>query len=216
MKIEPLWTVQKETASATFVFGQGDEEVWIKAVLGQWGPEERSGSFVCSFRFIGWRSSVVRTVSGPSPLHVIHHAIELIWAELAVMSHHFGSEASTASDGMPLDLSAFENLVKGLQEHDERRYESAIRLLTPYAALGVPECQAILASCYHFGFGVKADLKESARLYRLAAAQGDGIACQNLSVILLQGAEGVEEDPREAKRLSELAWQLGLERVARR
>ncbi|KAG0174099.1 hypothetical protein DFQ28_009728 [Apophysomyces sp. BC1034] len=43
------------------------------------------------------------------------------------------------------------------------------------AELGDPDAQNETAYCYHHGQGVKKDLYQAARLYRLAAAQGRGL-----------------------------------------
>ena len=60
--------------------------------------------------------------------------------------------------------------------YDTGDYADALRLYKPLAALGLVEAQFSLGIMYATGRGVTEDYKEAARLYGLAAAQGDALA----------------------------------------
>jgi TPR repeat protein len=69
--------------------------------------------------------------------------------------------------------------------------------------------QYAVGACYDFGFGgVAQDYAETARLYRLAAAQGHAVAQFNLGTMFDQG-QGVAQDYAEALRLYRLAAEQG-------
>ena len=61
---------------------------------------------------------------------------------------------------------------------------------------------------YHNGWGVPQDYKEAARLYRLAAEQGDADAQGNLGVMFERGY-GVPQDYKEAVNWYRLAAEQG-------
>ena len=68
----------------------------------------------------------------------------------------------------------------------------------------------ILADLYRDGNGVEVDLSEAARLYRMAAGQGDEWAQNSLAEMYCDGV-GVEVDLKEAARLYRMAAEQGNE-----
>jgi TPR repeat protein len=76
--------------------------------------------------------------------------------------------------------------------------------------------QLRLGALYALGVGIEQDEKEAARLYRLAIAQKNSMAMNNLANLLMSGG-GVEKDPdrgvrlyREAARFGEVGAMLNL------
>lgn len=67
-----------------------------------------------------------------------------------------------------------------------------------------------LGLIYSNGQGVKQNLGEAAKWYRLAAERGDGAAQHNLAIMHLEG-RGIQQDRDEAIRLFRLAARQGLE-----
>jgi hypothetical protein len=93
----------------------------------------------------------------------------------------------------------------GVADDEER----GLALGRESAAAGSCFGQYVVGACYHFGYGgVAQDYAEAVRLYSLAAAQGNAIACFNLGVFIENGY-GAVRDKTEAIRWYRLAVAWG-------
>ncbi|WP_125469687.1 tetratricopeptide repeat protein [Caballeronia telluris] len=70
-------------------------------------------------------------------------------------------------------------------------FKAEVRELVPLAKDGNAEAQALLGELYQLGLGLKLDVKQATRLYRLSAAQGNPKALLSLGALhgsgLLEG-----------------------------
>jgi tetratricopeptide (TPR) repeat protein len=96
----------------------------------------------------------------------------------------------------------------GLQAFKSGDFERAIEEWKPLAEGGDPRSQLIVGWMYFKGIGVPQDLKETARLYHLAAAQRNAVAQQRLGFLYDQGL-GVPVDHAEALNWYRLAAENG-------
>ena len=76
------------------------------------------------------------------------------------------------------------------------------------AAKGDPDAQYRLGVLYQTGRGVRKDLKEAAKWYRLAANQGKAYAQMNLGMMYFDG-EGIPQDKNEGVKLFTAAANRG-------
>ena len=83
-------------------------------------------------------------------------------------------------------------------------YAAVIPLLRPLVTKNDPNAQVALGGLYAVGLGLAQDYKEAARLWGLAAAQGNAEAQRFLGLMYADGT-GVAQDYREAARLFRLA-----------
>ena len=195
--------VDHAAVSAIFVLRRGLEgEAWVKAILGSPRFSAQERAFECPIQFLGWQPSPTRTVTADSAIEALQRGLNLLRAQLAVIQHSSGEVLRAEPNGAPVDLTAFRDLLAALTAVENYQHDDAIDCVKRYAHLGVPECEAILGSCYQFGTGVALDELEAVRWYRLAAAQRHPVACQNLSVMLLTGVPGLEKDREESRRYS--------------
>jgi TPR repeat protein len=72
------------------------------------------------------------------------------------------------------------DLKLGLAAFEARNYVNALRLLEPSAQLGHADAQCMIGNIYHLGLGVPPDLEAAIQWYRKSAAQGYGVASNNL------------------------------------
>ena len=95
---------------------------------------------------------------------------------------------------LPLTLTApithADDFIDGWRAYSEGDYDIALSKWLPLAKQEDASAQLFLAVMYHNGEGVERDLKEAARLYRLAAKQGVASAQNNLGLMYRKG-EGV-------------------------
>jgi TPR repeat protein len=114
---------------------------------------------------------------------------------------------------LPLTLTApiahADDFIDGWRAYSEGDYDKVLSKWLPLAEQGHVLAQLDLAWMYYHGEGVERDLKEAARLYRLAAEQGVASAQNNLGVMYKNG-EGVFPDKKEAARLYRLAAEQGV------
>jgi len=75
--------------------------------------------------------------------------------------------------------------MNALAAFESQDYPRAITLLTPLAQSGDVLAQCLLGNCYQLGLGTAPNLQQAMDWYRAAAEQGDGLAANNLAVILL-------------------------------
>ena len=81
--------------------------------------------------------------------------------------------------------------------HGRGDYETALKILQPFAEQGDAWAQTILGIMYAKGEGVSEDFAEAVKWYREAAEQGDADAQHNLGSMYALG-QGVSEDFAEA------------------
>jgi TPR repeat protein len=109
------------------------------------------------------------------------------------------------------------SMLEAVEELERKDYLSALALLLPLADAGNPKALCNLANLYHFGWGVEADGKKAAELYRKVASQNirqqhlSGIAYQNLATLYVIGAPGVEPDCEKAAQYRKLAIEAGFD-----
>src|SRR5512140_2025932 len=77
-------------------------------------------------------------------------------------------------------------------------YATALSLWEPLAHAGVARAQNNMGVCFSNGLGVARDGARAAELYRAAAEQGDALAQDLLSWMLLEG-DVIETDVEEAR-----------------
>jgi uncharacterized protein len=102
----------------------------------------------------------------------------------------------------------FKDIQIGLQAFQNEDYETAIRVLTPWAEQGNPEAQSKLGRCYENFRGIVRDNIEAAKWYRLAAEQGNADAQNHLGSLYVSG-RGVVRDNIEAVKWFRLAAEQG-------
>ena len=88
---------------------------------------------------------------------------------------------------------------KGLMFSKRNDYQNAIREWKPLSDEGHQGAQYHLGWIYENGIGLKKNLVEAERLYKLSASQGNVKAQANLGLMYLKG-EGIKRDLREAVR----------------
>ena len=103
----------------------------------------------------------------------------------------------------PLSALAF-TMEDGWLAYDSGDYIQAFELWSALAEKGDAEAQYLVAYLYDDGLGVKHDLAEAARWYRMAAEQQHTYAQFNLAIFYSDGI-GVPRDPVEAYRWFMLA-----------
>ncbi len=96
-------------------------------------------------------------------------------------------------------------LETGLEAYAEQDYEAAYRAFLPLAKDGDPELQNLVGYMLYYGKGVAAAAARAHYWFHEAAEQGQFEAQLNLGVLHTVGAEGVEQDYREAE-----SWFNGL------
>jgi len=80
------------------------------------------------------------------------------------------------------------------QRIDLPEFTAAWKALLPLAEAGVREAQECIASMYDWGFGVDPNGIEAVCWYERAAAQGSGLAANNLCTLYAVGSVGVPTD----------------------
>jgi TPR repeat protein len=93
-------------------------------------------------------------------------------------------QASTVSERQRIDLLKFAH---------------AFKTLLPLSEAGVSQAQECIASMYELGCSVDPNGIEAVRWYERAAAQGSGLAANNLCTLYAVGSAGVPAD-REKER----------------
>ncbi|MBW4663916.1 MAG: sel1 repeat family protein [Chroococcus sp. CMT-3BRIN-NPC107] len=92
------------------------------------------------------------------------------------------------------------NLTAGLAAFEAKNYHHAFKLLKPIAERGDAEAQCVVANIYHLGLGLERNVLEAVNWYKKSAAQGYGVASNNLGTILTIGEPGLSVDRIEAER----------------
>lgn len=100
--------------------------------------------------------------------------------------------------------------ILGSQEAQQGHLKSAAALWEEAANLGNTKSRFNLAVCYETGRGVKKNLKESVRWYKLAAEDFHPQAMYNLGQMYLQGSLHTPRDPHRGLQLISAAADLGL------
>jgi len=101
----------------------------------------------------------------------------------------------------------------GLSEFQAGNYDRALPLLWSLAQNGDAEAQCMVGNIYQLGLGsVVPDLHNAIVWYSRAAAQGYGVASNNLAGMYLVGA-GVSADSEQAQQLYEQARAQGFTSV---
>jgi TPR repeat protein len=97
------------------------------------------------------------------------------------------------------------NYQKGVRAYSETDYETARRLLLPFAEAGDIEAQTMIGSIYQLGLGgIQISEDEAIKWYLLASEKGNGPASNNLrTMAFLRG------DRKEATRYYEKARNQG-------
>ena len=92
------------------------------------------------------------------------------------------------------------DLTAGLAAFETKNYTDAFKLLKPIAERGDAEAQCIVANMYHLGLGLERDVPEAVKYYKKAAAQGYGVASNNLGTIFTIGDGDIAIDRVEAEK----------------
>ena len=90
-------------------------------------------------------------------------------------------------------------------------YNRAFQLYTIAAGMDNANAISNLARLYRDGTGAPKDVAKAVELYRRAAELGNPFAPYQLSLLYMSGADGVERNPEEARRLLELSADRGYE-----
>lgn len=101
------------------------------------------------------------------------------------------------------------NLTAGLAAFEAEDYTKAFRLLKPLADQGDAEAQCLVANMYHLGLGLERDVLEAVKWYKRSAAQGYGIASNNLAEIFMFGDQRIAVSQSEAKKWYQKAREQG-------
>ncbi len=104
--------------------------------------------------------------------------------------------------------SKAENPDDGYRAYDKGNYETALKLLRPFAEGGDARAQATLGLLYYRGRGVPQDILQGLKWFELAAEKGNAIAEFNLGVMHAEG-KGVPQDNAEAAKWYRLAADQG-------
>ncbi|WP_009632867.1 tetratricopeptide repeat protein [Synechocystis sp. PCC 7509] len=101
------------------------------------------------------------------------------------------------------------SLKAGLAAFEAKNYHDAFKLLKPIAERGDAEAQSIVANMYHLGLGLEKDVLEAVKWYKKSAAQGYGIASNNLAGIFAIGDRGIAIDQAKAEKWYQEAREQG-------
>ena len=101
-----------------------------------------------------------------------------------------------------------DDLKDGFDAVEREDYETAYKLLLPFAEKGDAAAQFFLGQLHNVGVVVSQDYKEAVKWYRLSAEQGDADGQCGLGE-MYYGGEGVPQDYAEAIRLWKLAAEQG-------
>lgn len=101
------------------------------------------------------------------------------------------------------------NLIAGLASFEATNYPNAFELLKPIAERGDAEAQCLIANMYHLGLGLERNILEAVKWYKKSAAQGYGVASNNLSGIFMMGDEDIGIDRAEAEKWFQRAKEQG-------
>ena len=107
--------------------------------------------------------------------------------------------------------AAGKNLL-GLHRAEAGRMKEAVYEWKESSFLGYTKANFNLALCYETGKGVKKDLKQAAKHYKLAAEDDHPQAVYNLALMYING-EVVDTDMKKGVELMEKAAQLDLSQV---
>jgi TPR repeat protein len=88
---------------------------------------------------------------------------------------------------------------KAISAFENKRYEEAFALFLPEAEKGSAEAQAFLGNMYQLGLGVEIQLSEAVKWYERSAAQGYGLASNNLAFIYKTGDDDLPQDMAKAE-----------------
>lgn len=100
--------------------------------------------------------------------------------------------------------------LEGLVKARKGDFKNATIAWREASQLGYVKSQYNLGLSYEIGKGVKKNLHEALKHYKLAAEEGHPQALYNMALIHLKGEGGIEKDPRLAISLLESAAHLGL------
>ncbi len=89
------------------------------------------------------------------------------------------------------------------------QYSVALSALLFWAEQGDAEAQCLVGNIYHLGLETPVDARKAATWYFAAAAQGSGLASNNLSTLFLVGAEGFPADAATAEKWRQKAIEQG-------
>ncbi len=101
------------------------------------------------------------------------------------------------------------NLTSGLAAFEVKNYLDAFKLLKPIADGGDAEAQCVVANMYHLGLGLKRNVLEAVKYYKKSAAQGYGVASNNLGTIFTIGDGSIVIDSIEAEKWYQQARKQG-------
>lgn len=104
--------------------------------------------------------------------------------------------------------SASAGFDEGLAAYKQKDFDTALGEFVPLAEKGHGLSQFYLGLLYGFGDGVKKDLAEAVRWWRLASVQGNIAAQSNLGFMYKYG-NGVTKDPVAAYMWSKIAAEGG-------
>ncbi len=96
----------------------------------------------------------------------------------------------------------------GLEYHNQKEYEKAVKYYELAAKQGHEEAQNNLGHCYYYGNGVSQDYKQAVYWYELSAKQGYARAQNNLGHCYYYG-RGVSQDYKQAVYWYELSAKQG-------
>jgi TPR repeat protein len=125
--------------------------------------------------------------------------VRTIWAENLLAWTEDRSEEvlkwlqSPAEAGVPQAMKLMGDLCAtgiGIEKNLVRAFEWYKKA----AATGLSVAQYRLGFCYHYGIGTDCNLAMAVEYYSLSVAQGDFDAMNELSAILINGADGIEQD----------------------
>jgi TPR repeat protein len=89
------------------------------------------------------------------------------------------------------------------------QYSVALPILSIWAAQGDMEAQCMVGTIYDLGLETPVDACKAAKWYFAAAAQGSGLASNNLSTLFLVGGEAFPVDKVEAEKWRQRALDQG-------
>ena len=104
------------------------------------------------------------------------------------------------------------DLKDGFDAVEREDYETAYKLLLPFAEQGDAAAQFFLGQLHNVGVVVSQDYKEAVKWYRLSAEQGDAKAQFTMGNKYLRG-QGVSQDYKEAVKWFRLSAEQGIARA---
>jgi TPR repeat protein len=121
---------------------------------------------------------------------------------LAAAALSLAITAAPAAAGVDEGLQAARNgdligAAKAFIEPVREGLDAAVQTAVPKIERSVATVEALVGDVYYYGHGVQRDYVEAARLYRRAAAKGNGMAQSNLGDIYFYG-RGAPQDFAEA------------------